>query len=179
MFTLLSSRRILEGVGPPVLCHSFMERLFCLPMYKSVQSWLRWTALTTLFSSRLGVMSLGWTSFCLSVLAGLKSTGIWCLLKISLLRCSCDMASVLLSSKLDLKKPPGDERWNCPQETETSPVAYDKAPTFTMTRMTENLHHHKDQHVHIQCWINLLPGHKNELCWPHLSRSLCTLHMCV
>ena len=53
-------------------------------MYKSVQSWLHWTAQTTLLCSCLCVLSLGWTSFCLSVLVGLKWTRMWNLLKILL-----------------------------------------------------------------------------------------------
>ena len=40
----VDSRVLTWGVSPPVMCHLFRKSLFCLPMYKSVQSWLNRTS---------------------------------------------------------------------------------------------------------------------------------------
>ena len=57
------------GGGSPVLCCATHLWRVCSvsPVYKCVHSWPHLTALITLLSLCLGVLSLGWTRFCLRV----------------------------------------------------------------------------------------------------------------
>lgn len=57
---------------------------FVSPLYRSGHSSLHWLDCIGYVTLCLGVLSSGWTSFCLRVLECLKCTGMFCLLKILL-----------------------------------------------------------------------------------------------
>lgn len=114
---------------------------YICPIYKSMDSSWQWTAYTRLLLLSLNVQPLGWTSFCLSVLLGLKNGLLKILLRfldtpdihgmiILFHKCDFNFWSKFSSEKAPLMKSekPSWPRFN--------------PPLITMTQMTESLHRH-------------------------------------